>query len=209
MGLMANRLRRERTTASGKRPTTTMNAPGTFIPRYGKVKVTIGGRGASGNNAQPGNISYYNPDSGGNVYYNTTYMYGSSYTVFTSNVDGSTDTSYGDRPWGPSTRQPSRTTYTANPGYPGNSVVNFNVEGYGGGNRSYNPYYPGNAVYNASTPGTAGTPTTVLGVAFPGGNVGALAPIVPDTPILMPYAGPSTGITIAVPPGGSVVIKEK
>lgn len=208
MGLMANRLRRERTTASAKRPTITMNAPGVYIPRYGKMKVFISGRGESGNNSQPGNIAYYNPNSGGNVYYNSDRMYGSSYTVFT-HVGGTKAYSYNDHPWGPSSSKPSGYSYNANPStHPGYSVVNFNISGYNPGNRGYNPEVPGNAVYNPRRPAAAGSPTNILGVVFPGGGVGALAQTISDTRVDVPYAGATVGVTITVPPGGSIVIKE-
>lgn len=73
-------LRREKTNVPVK-TTTTFNAPGVYVPPYGKTVVKVGGRGASGNYTTGGTVAGYNPGSpgytqpvpgsGGNVaYYN-------------------------------------------------------------------------------------------------------------------------------------------
>jgi hypothetical protein len=207
---MAKNLRREKTNASGKQAAITFNTPGIYYPKYGKIKVTVGGRGATGNSPTGGNFAgYYNPGSGGNyAYTNPTYKWGNSFTDYTDATYGVHDYSNNDHPWGPSITQPSPYSYTANGAYPGYSVVNYNVDGTTPGNVVYNPYTPGNAVYNPYTPGNAGTPANILGVAFPGGAAGSLAPTVPDTSVKVPWAGAGNGVSITVPAGGTVVIKE-
>ena len=87
-----------------------------------------------------------------------------------------------------------------------------------GGSAVYNAAVVGNAVYNAAggqnanynTPsgGVAGTPTNVLGVYFPGGNAGAVAPFVPST-LINRYIADDTTYPITVPTGGFVTIESK
>ena len=87
-----------------------------------------------------------------------------------------------------------------------------------GGNALFNAAVVGNAVYNAAggqnanynTPsgGVAGTPTTVLGVYFPGGNAGAVAPFVPST-LINRYIADDTTYPITVPTGGFVTVQSK
>lgn len=62
--------------------TTTFNAPGTYIPPYGKTVVKIGGRGTSGNYSSGGN--YAGETYAGEVYAGTnptTYPYAGSYNT--------------------------------------------------------------------------------------------------------------------------------
>lgn len=87
-----------------------------------------------------------------------------------------------------------------------------------GGNAVYNAGVVGNAVYNAAggqnanyntpTSGVAGTPTNVLGVYFPGGNVGAVAPFTNET-LINRYIADDTTYPITVPPGGFVTVQSK
>lgn len=72
----------------------------------------------------------------------------------------------------------------------------------------YNPTVPGNLYYNPSTPGNAGAATNVLGVTFPGGAVGSVAPVVPATPIdaQYTYTYPNS-YSVTVPSGGYITIE--
>jgi len=45
---------------------TTFNAPGNYLPRYGKTDILVGGRGAPGNATTGGNYATTNPTTGGN-----------------------------------------------------------------------------------------------------------------------------------------------
>ncbi len=91
-------------------------------------------------------------------------------------------------------------------GYSQNSIIggNFNYNPTVPGNVFYNPTTPGNPTYNPTVPGNAGANSSVLGVPFPGGAGGALAPVVMPTPVTMIYT--PTGVSIDVPAGGYVDI---
>lgn len=176
----------------------TMYAPGTFAVPYGTNAVQIGGRGASGIAPTGGNYA-----SGGNAYTNPTYIWGYSYTVFYNN-DGPANapaTSVGDDPWGPKTgSKPARRTYTANPGAPGYSVVNYTTSGSSPGYTDYNPTY-----YNPTVPGSSGPTTNIGGVTFPGGTRNSTtAPSV--TPTISTFKYQTSGISISVPSGGFVTL---
>jgi hypothetical protein len=82
-----------------------------------------------------------------------------------------------------------------------------------GNNTNYNVAYPIAATPEASrpivgySPGVPGSPTTVLGVTFPGGAVGSLAPYVPETVVkYWDYPDYQTH-PVVVPSGGEIVIK--
>lgn len=87
-----------------------------------------------------------------------------------------------------------------------------------GGNAVWNAAIPGNAVWNAvggqnanyNTPsgGVAGASTNVLGVFFPGGNVGAVAPFVSPT-VINRYIADDTTYPVTVPTGGYVTIQSR
>lgn len=120
------------------------------------------------------------------------------------------------------------------PGSPGNAVYNAisypevynpytpgnqNYNSPTGGNPNYNAavsstanYNPSggqNANYNAPAGGVAGDATTVLGVYFPGGPVGTVAPYVAPTRINR-YAYPDDATyPVDVPPGGYITIERK
>lgn len=81
---------------------------------------------------------------------------------------------------------------------PGNTVP---------GNLVPGNWVPGNSYSNPSTPGNAGAPSSVLGVPFPGGGANASAPIVGEVSLALGFS--KTGIAVAVPPRGYVVIKNK
>ena len=57
---------RKEPTGEGVTTSTTFNSPGTYIPPYGKTKVLVGGRGASGNLTVPGTYAGTNAPTGGN-----------------------------------------------------------------------------------------------------------------------------------------------
>lgn len=107
-------------------------------------------------------------------------------------------------------------TFTAvfNAFVPGNQ--NFNAAT--GGNANWNAAVTGNANWNAvggqnanfNTPsgGVAGAPTNVLGVFFPGGNVGSVAPFVPPT-VINRYIADDTTYPVDVPTGGYVTIQSR
>ena len=110
-------------------------------------------------------------------------------------------------------------TYTcAGPvGWPGNATGSSNPPSGGnysganpssGGNyESGNPAVPGNANYNAATNPSSGTPTTVLGVAMPGGNLGQVASVVPPTTINRYQFPDGTTYPVTVPTGSYVTIQ--
>lgn len=125
-------------------------------------------------------------------------------------------------------------TETVTPGNPGTAFYNAiyyaeNYNPYVPGNQNYNSATGGtalyntaipsyaiynaptgqNANYNSPTPGNVGAGTNVLGINFPGGNVGASAPYVSPTRINR-YAYPD-GATypVVVPSGAYVTIESK
>lgn len=76
----------------------------------------------------------------------------------------------------------------------------------GGNYVSGNPASPGNANYNTATSPTPGSPTTVLGVTFPGGSAGLTASVVSPTTINR-YAFPDgTTYPVTIPSGSYVTI---
>lgn len=105
-------------------------------------------------------------------------------------------------------------TPTFNPFVSGNQ--NFNSAT--GGNPNYNAAVSGNLNYNAvggqnanfNSPlaGVAGASTNVLGVFFPGGNVGAVAPFVSPTRINR-YIADDTTYPVNVPTGAYVTIQSR
>jgi hypothetical protein len=121
----------------------------------------------------------YNPGTVGNAYYNAS--------------------TGGNAYYNPTTGG----TKNYNPVVPGTANYNPTVPG----NANYNTPIPGNAVYNPTVPGNVGTPYTTLGVYFPGGPIGSVAPQVGDTLVPVPYV--STGIPVEVKYGGVVIVKEQ
>jgi hypothetical protein len=189
-------LRRKKTNlAQALADSTTLYAPATYPIPYGANGLLVGGKGGEGIAATGGNYA-----GGGNAYTNPTYMFGTSYTDYYDNTNGWHDYGYGDDPWGPSTRKPARRTYTANPGFPGYSVVNYNVDGYTPGYTDYNPTY-----YNPYYAGANGATATVGGVTLPGGTRNApTAPTVAPTVSNLKYQ--TAGISVTVPSGGYVTL---
>lgn len=76
------------------------------------------------------------------------------------------------------------------------------------GNLNYNAAGGQNANYNSPLGGVAGASTTVLGVFFPGGNVGAVAPFVPPT-LINRYIADDTTYPVNVPTGAYVTIESR
>lgn len=119
-------------------------------------------------------------------------------------------------PGTPSTANYNATTNEPiyNPFVPGNQNYNSPT----GGNPNYNAAVTGNANYNAvggqnanffaPSGGTPGLSTNVLGVFFPGGNVGSVAPYVSPTRINR-YISDATTYPVDVPTGGYVTIESK
>ncbi len=81
---------------------------------------------------------------------------------------------------------------------------------------NYNVVYPianqpeANRPINAYVPGNPGTPATVLGVYFPGGNVvggvGQLAPYINPTEVVYWSFPDNANYPVAVPPGGQIIV---
>lgn len=218
---LGSALLREKTNVAVK-TSTTFNAPGVYIAPYGKTKVRITGRGASGNansggnyageayaGSNPGNYAGTNPTTpalfGLTEYAAQNYSGGpspwSSGPSFTySGGDPGTSNSSGTFPAGtfPGINVPVNYsyyfTYSVNsytPASPGNIYYNPGTDYY---SPYYNPYYPG----------SAGTPSNIGGVTFPGGNIATLAPVVPTTTTNISYT--PSGLSITVPAGGYVTI---
>lgn len=192
---LASALLREKTNV-GVKGATTFNAPGQYLPPYGKTTVRIGGRGASGNYSSGGNYAgegyageSYAGSNPGYSYRNSpeescTYSPSVYFPAnYFSNGEWSGDSYY----W------PGGYSCTSTPG---NSVT---VPG----NAYYSPYYT--AYYNPYYPGSAGTPSNIGGVYFPAGNSDSLAVVVPSTTSNM--TSTPGGYLISVPPGGYVTIQ--
>lgn len=217
--------RRERTIASNKVASQTLNSPGIYQPLYGKNTTTVGGRGMSGNPSSPGNVANYNaavpgnvagynPPVGGNQNPPSGTAFYTTYAQGKGNFPPYYSTSSGSAPIplpAPYSTYFDSTNNSAN--YNGSyTTVDY---GYSPGNYNpstpgsayYNPALPGNANYNPPVVGNAGTPATILGVYFPGGVAGSVAPVVGDTIVNVPYV--SSGVPITVPSGGYVIIKQK
>jgi hypothetical protein len=178
---------------AASRGTTTFNAPSSLTIPYGRYKATVSGRGGSGN--APTAASYA-------VNYNTNYNV--AYPIATQ----------------PIATQPATTwTTNYNVAYPVATqpatawTTNYNT--------NYNVAYPiatqpeANRPVTSYTPGNTGTPSTVLGVYFPGGPIDlsgfsgspGTAPYVSDT-VIPYYTFPdNSNYPVAVPSGGQIVIK--
>lgn len=164
---------------------------------------------------------------------NTSYFTFSSFAGF-SNVCPSPFTYYQPGPNFPSeSYEVINFACTPVPGSPGN--INYNAvsntpvfnafvsgsENYNsatGGNPNYNAAVSGNLNYNAvggqnanfNTPagGVAGDSTNVLGVFFPGGNAGSVAPFVSPT-LINRYIADDTTYPVNVPTGAYVTIQSR
>ena len=71
---------------------------------------------------------------------------------------------------------------------------------------NYNAPQP-TGTYNVSQPGNPGQPTNVLGVYFPGGNAGSLAPYVSETVTNYWDYPDNATYPVTVPTGGQIVVK--
>lgn len=113
--------------------TTTFNAPGVYIPPYGKTVVTVGGQGAPGNAASGGNAAGTNPSSGGN-YAGTYSPVGGNYAYTNPTTPGNYA---GTNPGGFYVSSYYTTTDFVYPGYTTNGTQNtvwsyntVNISGY-------------------------------------------------------------------------------
>ena len=65
----------------------------------------------------------------------------------------------------------------------------------------------GPAVKEPGLPFAPGTPTNVLGVYFPGGDVASLAPTVPETVVNYWDFKDNENYPVQVPSGGQIIVK--
>ena len=126
----------EKTWRASGTGTTTFNAPGNFTLPFGKSVTTVQGRGGTGNPGTTGNISAYNPPSGGSANYNSFTSGNANYNPISPSTVIYNPTSGGNAYF--------------NPAFPGSDYYN----PVSGGNPYYNPIVPGNANYNAYQSGT-------------------------------------------------------
>lgn len=99
----------------------------------------------------------------------------------------------------------STTPGTTNPGYYSAGTTNPGSTNPGSTNPAY--YAPGTNNPAYYDPGSTGTPTTVLGVYFPGGAIGSVAPTIGVTPVNpYSYTYPNS-YSITVPTGGYITIQ--
>jgi hypothetical protein len=144
---------------------------------------------------------------------NAYYWYTVANFSFNSNFLSDYVTLYAVNGYGTSTPSPHN-TYTSDANTTYYSIDNYSQTGTTPGNAYYNPttpgnaYYnpttPGNAYYNPVTPGNSGPTYTVLGVTFPGGPAGSVAPYVNPTPVSLSYT--PAGVSISVYSGGYIEI---
>ena len=169
-------------TRPGVLTSTTFNSSGTYTLPYGKTVIRIGGRGATGNPSTGGNFSYSNP--GQNFSYYTVHcvyrQYGNYYSQFAGVYPGSGGNYVTYSGYEP-------TAYTCYYNYQSTSFT------------------PGQQYFNPVTPGNAGSPATIGGVTFPGGNASSLAPVIGQTASSLKYES-STTLSITVPTGGYVTV---
>lgn len=204
-------LRRKKTNlATALKGAVTLYAPGNYPVPYGANGVLIGGRGQSGNSPTGGNYESGGNESGGNYKAggntNPTLYSGYSWTDFYDSTLKHHVYARGDSAWSYGST-PSPFSYSDNPGTPGNSSVSYSVTTTHPGYTNptyYNPSYYNPTYYNPTVPGNAGAPATIGGVTFPGGAVSSTAPTVSPTLSALKYQ--SAGISVTVPPGGSVTL---
>ena len=181
MARFGSNLLKEKTNV-GVTTSTTFNSPGTYTLPYGKTVVRIGGRGASGNPATPGNFSYSNPGLTTSYYtVHCVYRYfGNYYFQFAGNFPGGGG------------------NYVTYSGYePAAYTCYYNYQS--------SSFTPGQQYFNPVTPGNAGSSATIGGITFPGGNAGSSAPVIGQTASSLKYES-STTLSITVPTGGYVTV---
>jgi hypothetical protein len=192
-----------------------MNAPGNLVLPYGKGAVRVGGRGAAGNYASGGNVSYYNPTVPGN--------YAGSYSPEPGNVAGYNSPEPGNTGYNPPQPGPwNITTFFqygtidgqfTSAGYSGHwsgsgphPPSDSQYREYGNGDWTLNEAeyddveVPGNAYSNPDTPGTAYYNPTEPGYAYynsPTPGNANYNPYVPGNP------GPTNSVGGVVFPGGA------
>lgn len=190
-------LRRKKTNlAQSLANSTTLTAPGQYIVPYGANAVLVGGKGSPGNPSTGGEHK-----GGGNFV--PAYYSGYSYTQFHDDkvtaIQGYPHivSSVGDSAWSHGNTPPSPYTYYNGNQTPGASVVNYTVT-------AFHPSYYNTEYFYDVVPGNSGPTATIGGVKFPGGASDKAAAPVPPAPSTFTYV--QGGITITVPPGGSVTL---
>lgn len=181
---------------------TTFNAPGNYVPVYGRTTHKISGAGNPGTPGTGGEYQYsYEPEPAIDPYVVVGAYLVASYYLSDGSPSPGGETSYfvENQPY-PQAPYTSFTNY--GPGSQGQRVdVSYTYISYYSGREAI----PGHDVYGPYYPGAAGTPSVVMGVPFPGGASGTPAPSVPETYVNIQYT--SGGTTITVPPGGYVNIR--
>ena len=167
------------------RGTTTFNASGNINIAYGRNKTSVSGRGGSGVAPSYNTVTNY-PYTAASYNTVTNYPYTPVSYPFTPVSYPFVPASYNTVPASYNTVPASYNTVT---NYPFTPVSYNTVNSY--------PYVPGNP----------GTPTTVLGVYFPGGGVGAVAPYVSETVTNYWDYPDNATYPVAVPTGGYIVVK--
>jgi hypothetical protein len=164
-----------------------------------------------GNPNYTGNTQNYNPTTPGNLSGYT--GNNANYVNNIANYNAQTGTgSYNSpTPGNPgNSPTPGNQTYnSSNPNY------SYNVANYNSGAAQYNVPTPGNIAtynnntadtYNSYVPAAAGTPTNVLGVTFPGGAPGSVAPYTSGISNYWDYPDNKT-YPVTIPPGGQITVK--
>ena len=142
----------------------------------------------------------YNPVNPGNANYNQSYI-----AAYTNTPTPGTAYTNPTIPDGTTTNYPAiPASSNYNPVVPGNSYTNPPIPG----TSNYNPVTPGTLLTSAipAVPAHSGSPTNVLGVDFPGGDINTPAPLVGFTTISVADNTPNNTISITVPPGGYIII---
>jgi hypothetical protein len=188
------------------RSTVPYNAPASYPVPYGKSKFTVSGKGADGKAASGGNSyayatgvrynistysSYGAPSPSGNISYRTNSSPGSSNSTGTGATTPAPTSSYDhgtfayayDNANGTGQLDASGTRYQS---------INYSY--------SSTTYATG---YNPYVAATTGSPSTFLGVTFPGG-AGGPATAITNVPVIIPASTTSAAVT--VPSGGYVNI---
>lgn len=199
----------------------TLNATGTYIPRYGKQRIYVSGKGGAGtytsgysydnsytnnptaNPPSPIVAAYYSPagTNWGQAIFQSRGNPGSPYAYTQQNP-----------PWYGNGAIPGGNGYTYFSNYYNNGDYDFTwawstlVPASGGTPTPPTPgfYVPGSSGTYAPTVNT-GSGTTVFGVSLPGGYGGA-ASVVPSTAGTSVPTYSTTPISITVPAGGYVTI---
>lgn len=197
------KFRLEKAWSAGRTVSTTINSTTNFPFPFGKHQFKISGRGGTGNSPvyAPGNYVPGNYVPGNYVPGNADHVFLEAYWV-----SGGADPpvyAAGDYPAG----------YSCPPTYVYGNPGQFT---YWSCTTVYNPSYsnPGydNSYTNPSSynPGAAGSSTNVMGVTFPGGDVGSVAPTVSANVVYTRYTNSQlypNSTAVNVPSGGYITIE--